>query len=336
MQRRQFISSTLALGALSLSGQVWAAKPKPALKPKPVIFHTDIGYDVDDTWALLLMLRRPELDLKLVVTEGENGAYRARLTAKLLELAGRTDIPIIYGPDSKNDPAPQSKWVGNYDLKSCPLAQRGDRAQAMIDLIMASKEMVTIICVGPATTTAEALRREPKIAARARFVGMQGSVRIGYDAKPSPDVEYNVKLDPVSLREVFAAPWKCTITPLDTCGQVTFDGALYQTLRHSKDPFAQAVKANTDVWFPNAPWMVPMIARGFDISQTSSTQFDSVAVMMAAGTNELIYETLALWVDDEGYTRIDPKKGRPVRVATKWRDMEAFKRQVVADLTRKA
>jgi inosine-uridine nucleoside N-ribohydrolase len=35
----------------------------------PVILDTDIGGDIDDTWALAMMLRSPELDVKLVVTD---------------------------------------------------------------------------------------------------------------------------------------------------------------------------------------------------------------------------------------------------------------------------
>ena len=35
----------------------------------PVIFDTDIGSDIDDTWALGFLLRCPELDVKLVTTD---------------------------------------------------------------------------------------------------------------------------------------------------------------------------------------------------------------------------------------------------------------------------
>ena len=34
----------------------------------PVILDTDIGNDIDDTWALGQLLNSPELDLKLVLT----------------------------------------------------------------------------------------------------------------------------------------------------------------------------------------------------------------------------------------------------------------------------
>jgi len=300
-----------------------------AKKPQPVIFHTDMGGDVDDTWALLLLLRRPELDLKMVVTEGSNAIYRGRLTAKLLALGNRTDVALAIGADGRDDRAAQSDWIGDYQLKDYPRPVATDGAQSMIDLIMTSKERVTVISVGPATTVAEALRREPKIAGKARFVGMFGSVRTGYGAGTKPEIEYNVKLDPKALQTVFAADWPCTITPLDTCGLVALDGALMQTVRQSRDPFARACIRNSEVWLPTATWM----PKDFDLTKTSSTLFDAVAVVMAYDESDLVMETLPLAVLDDGMTVIDPK-GRRIRVATAWKNREDFKVKMVADLTR--
>src|SRR5512133_913063 len=41
---------------------------KGSVRPLPVILDTDIGGDIDDTWALVLLLKSPELDCKLVTT----------------------------------------------------------------------------------------------------------------------------------------------------------------------------------------------------------------------------------------------------------------------------
>ena len=70
-----------------------------ASKKIPVIFDTDIGGDIDDTWALGFLLKSPELDVKLVVGDMGHNLYRASLLAKFLEQANRTDIPIGIGLD---------------------------------------------------------------------------------------------------------------------------------------------------------------------------------------------------------------------------------------------
>ena len=63
----------------------------------PVILDTDIGFDVDDVWALAFLLRCPELDIKLITTDTGDTHYSAKIVAKLLQIAGRTDIPIGIG-----------------------------------------------------------------------------------------------------------------------------------------------------------------------------------------------------------------------------------------------
>ena len=51
--------------------------------PIPLILDTDIGYDIDDTWALAMLLRSPEVDLKLVCSDSRDTEYAARLLARL-------------------------------------------------------------------------------------------------------------------------------------------------------------------------------------------------------------------------------------------------------------
>ncbi|MFW9880600.1 MAG: nucleoside hydrolase, partial [Candidatus Thorarchaeota archaeon] len=64
----------------------------------PVILDSDIGLDIDDTWALGLLLKCPELDVKLISTVSRNTHIKTRLVAKFLEIANRTDIPLGIGP----------------------------------------------------------------------------------------------------------------------------------------------------------------------------------------------------------------------------------------------
>src|SRR5262245_26985702 len=92
---------------LLLAAELAAAAPRRI----PVILDTDIGDDIDDTWALVLALKSPDLDLKLVVTDYGNTEQRARLVARVLELAGRTDIPIGIGSKENDEPGPQAEWV---------------------------------------------------------------------------------------------------------------------------------------------------------------------------------------------------------------------------------
>jgi inosine-uridine nucleoside N-ribohydrolase len=297
------------------------SQPPAPVHKTPVILDTDIGDDIDDTWALGLLLQCPELDLKLVLTDYGRPLYRARLAAKLLQTMGRPDVPIGLGIDVPNVGGAESQaaWLGDYDLATYPGPVHTNGIRALIETILQSPQPVTLIAIGPLPNIAAALTQEPRIARRARFIGMHGSVRRGYGGKNSPDAEWNVRCDPRAAQQVLAAPWDITLTPLDTCGLVQLDGPRFAQLRTSNHPIPRTILENYRVWAARRPELAPR-----DIEQRSSTLFDCVAIYLAVSRDLCEMETLPLTVTSDGFTRIDPT-GRPVQVATAWKDLDAFK-----------
>lgn len=289
-----------------------------AIRRIPIILDTDIGDDIDDTWAIAMMLKSPELDVRLITTDTGDTTYRARIVAKLLEAAGRTDIPIGIGPPLPGKVGPQGPWVADYDLSRYPGRIHRDGVQALIDTIMSSREPVTLICIGPLPNIGEALRREPRIAQRARFIGMHGSIRKGYNGSDQIAPEYNVKLYTPACRPVFVAGWSMTITPLDTCGLVKLAGEKYKAVRDCQDPLIRAMIDNYRIWARNVGWAQ------VDTDSYSTTLYDTVAVYLAFSEDLLVMENLPLRVTDDGYTMIDEKAGKVVHCATAWKDLPAY------------
>jgi len=200
LKRRQFLKNVTtiagAAGALQLAGvsATLRAYGQGAAKPKPVILTTDIGDDIDDTWALGLLLKSPELDLKLVLGDFGKSQYRSKLLGKFLQTVHHAGVPIGIGIDTEpRGDGPQAGWLKDYELSSYAGKVRQDGVQALIDVVMKSPEPVTIIAIGPMPNVAAALEREPKIAERARLVGMYGSVRRGYEGNKNVSAEWNVK-----------------------------------------------------------------------------------------------------------------------------------------------
>ena len=70
--------------------------PEPATR-RPVLLDTDIGTDVDDILALVLLARAPELQLVGVTTVYGDTLLRARMTRHVLDLMGHPDVPIGIG-----------------------------------------------------------------------------------------------------------------------------------------------------------------------------------------------------------------------------------------------
>jgi inosine-uridine nucleoside N-ribohydrolase len=298
-------------------------------KPAPVILDTDIGDDIDDTWALSLLLQSPELDLKLVVGDYGKAEYRARLLARLLQRAGRSDVPVGVGLDIEpKGGGRQDAFIKDFELSAYPGKVHRDGVQALIDTIMNSPQTVTLIGIGPAPNIAAALKREPRIALHARFVGMDGSVRLGYGGAKEPCAEWNVKADPKALQAVFAAPWEITITPLDTCGMVQLSGEKYRQVRdHAATRVADLIP-NYRLWLAADPASPPDAAENH-----STTLFDTVAVYLAQRHDQCVMEKLHLRVTDDGLTAIDPR-AREVNVATQWKDLGGYENFLVERLTR--
>jgi inosine-uridine nucleoside N-ribohydrolase len=230
--------SVLGLAVMGLAvAEEAAAPPKPGAKI-PVILDTDIGGDIDDTWALALLLKSPELDLKMVVSDTGDTVYRAKVSAKLLEVAKRTDVAVAVGIRQNQSAGPQAPWVSDYDLAKYPGKVHENGVDALIEMIMASPQPITLLCIGPVPNIKAALAKQPEIAKKARFVGMHGSVRKGYNGGPKPQPEYNVKQDVKACQAAFTAAWPMIITPLDTCGIVHLRGDKYRKVAESDDPIA--------------------------------------------------------------------------------------------------
>ncbi len=334
ISRRRFLRQTMVVAGaagLQMAGRCGVrASPPPAVPPArqaiPVILATDIGDDIDDTWALGFLLRCPELDLKLLIGEYGKTQYRAKLIAKFLQTVGRPDIPLGLGADA--DPrgeGAQAGWIGNYDLNSYPGKVHRDGAQAIIETINQSRQPVTVICIAPMPNLAAALARDPQMAGRARFVGMCGSLRAGYNGSKTVSAEWNVKADAKACQAVLAAPWEKTITPLDTCGLVRLEGERYRRLRDSKDPVAATIIENYRLW-----------SRANNNQDTaaqshSSVLFDTVAVYLAFARDFCRMERLGVRISDDGFSRID-EKGDPVTAATAWKNLDGFCELLVSRL----
>lgn len=319
-RRRQFLWSALKLApAIGLSDLSWnSAFGHPRTRRIPVILATDIGGDIDDTWALGFLLKCPELDLRMVVTDYGKPRYRGTLIAKFLQTTGYGHIAVGLGADVEaHSEDLQASWLGNFNLADYQGPVFQDGVKALVDLIMSSIEPATLISIGPTPTIAAALALEPRIARRAHFVGMFGSIRMGYYGQKTPSPETNVKADVESAQKVLSAPWDITITPLDTCGLASLDGDRYQRLLRSSDPVVSAVIENYRLWSkPFGTRLTP---------ETNSTiLYDTVAVYLAVSHDLCKMERLRVRVTDDGFTVID-KSAKAMMVASAWRDLEGYK-----------
>ena len=83
----------------------------------PVILDTDIGTDIDDAFALALIIKSPEFELLGVTTVSGDTAARARIAAKMLWEAGGKwrQVPVVAGALRPKQDINQAPWADGFE-----------------------------------------------------------------------------------------------------------------------------------------------------------------------------------------------------------------------------
>lgn len=295
------------------------------MKKVPVILDTDIGNDIDDSWALTFLLKSPEIDLQYILAATGDTEYRARIIAKMLLTAGRTDIPIGIGRATRDLGKTLESWLGEFDLKDWPGTVHSNGATELVRVVMSMEKSPVILCIGPMTNLADALDLEPKLAGRCHLVAMSGSIARHEDGRDGQIAEWNVRQDITSARKVYSAPWKSIrIAPLDSCGILRLNGDDLQRVRKADCRLVRSLMESVDCW-----------ARSVNHSEwpeRSSILFDTVAAYLCFETEHLKMERLNLLIDEQGFMRRSAQ-GAAVDCALDWQDINGFKQMLAERLT---
>lgn len=219
------------------------------MTPQKVIIDTDPG--VDDTMAIFFALRSPELDvIGLTTIFGNVRTDLATTNAlRLLEIAGRTDIPVAKGADDPlagpfKGPVPfvhGDDGQGNVALPA-PQTQAIEQTAAafIIEQIMAAPGEVTLVPLGPLTNIALAVRLEPRIAQNVKEVVLMGGNAL-CPGNATPAAEANIHNDPEAADVVFGAGWPVTMVGLDVTHKVNLTPEHIARYEASADPLARHI-----------------------------------------------------------------------------------------------
>ena len=176
----------------------------------PVLIDTDPG--VDDAWALLMAFASPGHEVVgLTVTAGNVGlAHTVRNALRLCEVVG-VDVPVFPGcADPLVFPAEDAAYVhgrdGFGDTGYLPPARKPEAEHAALAMVRLSHAHpgLLLVCLGPLTNLALALRLDPTLPARiGRLVVMGGAVT--GQGNTSVSAEFNIAFDPEAAHVVFEA-----------------------------------------------------------------------------------------------------------------------------------
>ena len=268
-----------------------------ARAPQLVILDTDIGDDIDDAFALALILRSPELHVLGIQTAFGDTELRAQLVDRYLAAVGRTDIPVLAGVPGKATHFTQAAYA-----RQATARKHQDAVPFLLSQIKAHPGEITLIAIGPLFNIQAAIERAPATFKKLkRVILMGGSVYRGYDnrknadAHTPPSPEWNILCDPAGAKALFAAGVPVYVMPLDST-QVRLElPALGQVLAHGS-PLTDQLTLLYHEWTGAADWRSP-------------TLFDPVAVTYSFRPELCPAAAMRLEVDDKGYTK--PVPGQP-------------------------
>ncbi|MCA1735829.1 MAG: nucleoside hydrolase [Actinobacteria bacterium] len=203
----------------------------------PVIIDCDPGHD--DAIALLLALASPELEIVGVTTVGGNAPLEmtTKNALKVLELAGRTEIPVaagfarplfrelqtaahVHGESGLDGPV-----LAEPSIRPLPI----DAIDFLAEKILSAETPITLVPVGPLTNIAALLNRYPEVEGRVeRIVLMGGAINTG---NFTPAAEFNIYVDPEAAHRVFHSGLDITMVGLEVTHQALLNRNHAEKLR---------------------------------------------------------------------------------------------------------
>ena len=196
--------------------------------PRKVIIDCDMG--IDDAVAICMLLFDSRFEI-LAVTASEgcvaadqaNNNLQAMVSildpdryprlgmASAAEHAPPVDTRYLYGQDG----------LGNSNFEASMRHHALPAEKLIIDTVRANPDVVTILCLGPATNLAKALQREPNLAAQIDQIVMTGG-SMDAQGNITACAEFNFYFDPASAKTILDSRITKTLIPLDVTRQVHF------------------------------------------------------------------------------------------------------------------
>jgi len=254
------------------------ALPMEAQGKRKVIIDQDAaGPGGTDMQSILALVNSPETEV-LGITVLTGDAWRdeeVQHTLRLMEIIGRTDIPVVPGAAFPlvNSKEYMQKWEKLYGkrvyqgawnfavghavhgpLEIPPMpegsptvkASNENAANFLVRMVRKYPHEVTIYAAGPMTDLAMAVALDPQFPELSKeLIVMGGSINPRTDNPEfalSPSHEFNFWMDPEASSAVLHAHWpRVVVTTVDISVKTLMDKELIEQIRKSRTPTAQYV-----------------------------------------------------------------------------------------------
>ncbi len=259
-----------------------------------VIFDCDLGDDIDDAYALALLLASPEIELLGIVMDYGNTPARARIACRMLYETGLENIPVAVGRKTNDGYSNQFHWGEGFD-RIQPVKQSG--ADFIIEQLKKHPGEIVLITVGPVPNMSDIIEKDPGALKLAKHIySMFGSFYMGYGNSPIPSAEWNTRADVASSKKFAGSGAGITYAGLDVTTYVKLKYELIERLNFRGSPLTDAVVSLYSLWsYGRAHGAEPVL-------------FDAVAVAMVLWPELFTTRKAFVKVTDEGLTVIDESR----------------------------
>lgn len=289
-----------------------------AQQRQKVLIDCDLGGDIDDAFALALLLASPEVEILGIVLDHGQTDKRAQVACKLLNQAGMGNIPVIKGRQTPtvigkdtgaaiyND---QFYWAEGFERVK-PLDKSAD--DFIIETLRRFPNEVVLFTLAPLPNIADVIKKDPSALKLAKHIySMLGSYYIGYDGNPRPDAEWNVFADISSAKEFIAQGLGVTYAGLDITTSVRLDKEEIDRLEKRNSPLTNALCSLYSLW-----------------GTEKATLFDAVAVSMLLWPDLFTTKPAKIRVTDDGHTVMEENKKSDSQVGISINKDEFIKRMI--------
>jgi inosine-uridine nucleoside N-ribohydrolase len=268
-----------------------------------IIFDCDLGGDIDDAFAVALVLTSPEFEVLGLVMDHGNTPKRARIACRMLYECGLESIPVVVGRHTpgivgeQTEPAGdthQFAWAEGFD-KIKPIQQNA--SDFIIENLRKYPGEVILFTVGPVCNIRDVIEKDAGALKQAqKVVSMFGSFYMGYAAGSRPVAEWNVRGDIGAAKMFVNSGADLLFAGLDITTFVKLDEENRTRLLYRNSPLTDALCALYTLW------------RYEDYAYPNCTMFDGVAVGMVLWPELFTTKKVHVRVDDRGFTVIDDER----------------------------
>lgn len=303
-------------------------------EPKKIIIDTDPG--IDDAMAIFVALQSPEVDVIGLTTIYGNvyTTLATRNALHLLEIAGRTDIPVAEGSHvtiTKGTKLRIADFVhgadglGNQNFP--PPAGKPIEQSAAAFLVEQAKlypGKVTVVALGPLTNIALAIELDPGFSKNIGQIVLLGGA-FAVNGNVNPAAEANIFGDPEAADIVFTSGADILAVGINVTHQVVLTDADREKLAQSNGKFAQYLCKILEVYF----------SYHRDAYNTKGVYLhDPTALLAAVNPSLITYTEGVVRVQTSGITRgltLFYNKQKRFAEVTEWTDKPTVKVAVTVD-----